>query len=251
VGAGAARRAVRLSGSVLANDGEDERLPTAMSTDPAPTPVPLDSAELHRTTATTLRHYNQRAQAFWHGTRCHDVSQNVAALLRHLPGRGPHTLLDFGCGPGRDLVTFRDLGYESVGLDGSEEFVRMARSHSSCEVLHQDFLSLSLRPERFHGIFANASLFHVPSQELPQVLGKLQASLKTGGVLFSSNPHGPNREGWSGDRYSCYLDLPTYRRVLVAAGFEELEHYYRPTGQPRHAQPWLASVWQKVSVRST
>jgi SAM-dependent methyltransferase len=215
--------------------------------EPKPHPLrQLDADQLRRTSAVTLTHYNDGAEAFWQGTRGHDVSQNVAALLRHLPGPGPHTILDFGCGPGRDLITFRDLGHEPVGLDGAERFVRMARANSTCEVLHQDFLRLDLPQGRFHGIFANASLFHVPSQELPRVLAELQRSLAVDGVLFSSNPHGPNREGWSGDRYSCYLDLPTYRAVMTGAGFEELEHYYRPTGKPRHLQPWLASVWRKV-----
>jgi SAM-dependent methyltransferase len=134
-----------------------------------------------------------------------------------------------------------------VGIDGAEQFVRLARNDSGCEVLHQDFLHLDLPGERFDGIFANASLFHVPSQELPRVLGQLWHCLKPDGVLFSSNPHGPNSEGWSGDRYGCYLDLPTYRRFLNAAGLVELEHYYRPTGAPRHHQPWLASVWRKTA----
>jgi hypothetical protein len=86
----------------------------------------------------------------------------------------------------------------------------------------------------------------VPAQELARVLGELRRSLRPSGVLFSSNPHGPNREGWSGDRYCSYLDLAEWRRAMTAAGFAELEHYYRPPGQPRHLQPWLASVWRKI-----
>ena len=208
---------------------------------------PLDLArlgvtELRQTSATTLRHYNQGAQSFWRGTRDHDVSQNIAALLRHLPGSGPQTILDLGCGPGRDLLTFRELGHEAIGLDGAEQFVRMAADISGCEVLCQDFLNLNLPAQRFDGIFANASLFHVPSQELARVLSTLRASLKPIGTVFCSNPHGPNREGWSGDRYCSYLDLDTYRRFMSEAGFVELEHFYRPPGKPRHQQPWLASV---------
>ena len=208
----------------------------------------LKSAELRETSTVTLSHYNSGAQSFWQGTRGHDVSQNVAALLRHLPQSGPHTILDLGCGPGRDLMTFRDLGHVAVGLDGAERFVQMARKNSGCEVLHQDFLKLNLPTERFDGLFANAALFHVPSQELPRVLGELWDCLKQDGILFSSNPHGPNREGWSGDRYCCYLDLNTYRRFLTGAGFIELEYYYRPSGKPRHQQPWIASVWRKAAA---
>lgn len=205
----------------------------------------LDTDELQRTTTVTLDHYNSGAESFWQGTRDHDVSQNVAALLRHLPESGPHMVLDFGCGPGRDLVAFRDLGHLAVGLDGAEKFVEMAREYSGCEVLHQDFLALALPGDRFDGVFANASLFHVPSQELPRVLRELWSCLKPGGALFSSIPHGPGREGWNRDRYCCYLDLEECRKYMTSAGFIELEHYYRPEGKPRDQQPWLASVWRK------
>ena len=212
----------------------------------APLPLATLTAEqLEGAEAQTLSHYNTEARSFRQGTLDHDVSENVAALLRHLPESAQHMILDFGCGPGRDLLTFRGLGHLPVGLDGAEHFVHMARDHSGCEVLHQDFLRLDLPTQRFDGIFANATLFHVPSQELPRVLSQLWLCLKPGGVLFSSNPHGPNREGWSADRYCCYLDLPTYRRFMIDAQFVELEHYYRPTGKPRHLQPWLASVWRK------
>ena len=138
------------------------------------------------------------------------------------------------------------MGHSPIGLDGSAGFCEKARHFSQCEVWHQDFLKLDLPPLFFDGVFANATLFHVPSQALPGVLQALRASLRPGGVLFSSNPRGPDVEGWNGDRYGTYLSLPSYRRYLQEAGFEELEHYYRPPGRPRADQPWLAMVWRKV-----
>jgi SAM-dependent methyltransferase len=174
------------------------------------------------------------------------VSQNIAALLRHIEGNPPFTILDFGCGPGRDLTAFMQLGHTAIGLDGAPAFVAMAREHSGCEVWQQDFLRLELPPGRFDGIFANASLFHVPSQELPRVLRELHDALRPAGVLFSSNPHGRNEEGWNRGRYGAYHDLAAWRGHLTQAGFLELEHYYRPTGLPREQQPWLASVWRQV-----
>ena len=205
----------------------------------------LDRDHLRKISETTLAHYDETAVAFWEGTRDHDVSQNIQALLRHLEP-GPRRILDVGCGPGRDLAAFTALGHEAVGLDGAARFVAMAQDHTGCEVLHQDFLGLDLAPASFDGVFANASLFHVPAQELPRVLGELHAVLRLGGVFFSSNPHGRNEEGWNGRRYGTYLDAPSWRRLVTRAGFVELEHYYRPPGLPRAQQPWLATVWRKV-----
>ncbi|TBU79043.1 class I SAM-dependent methyltransferase [Phytopseudomonas daroniae] len=205
----------------------------------------LDHDQLQQITTRTLAHYQASAEGFREGIRAHDVSQNIEALLRHTRGTAPLSILDFGCGPGRDLRTFAALGHRPVGLDGCPQFVAMAHADSGCEVWQQDFLALNLPPEHFDGIFANAVLFHIPSQELPRVLKELRASLKPGGVLFSSNPRGDNREGWSGERYGAWHDLESWRLLLVAAGFDELEHYYRPAGLPREQQPWLASVWRR------
>ena len=132
-----------------------------------------------------------------------------------------------------------------VGLDGAERFVAMARAASGCEVWRQDFLALDLPATRFDGVFANASLFHVPSAELPRVLGELRATLVPRGVLFCSNPRGTNEEGFQRGRYGVFLDLDAWCEYASAAGFVELEHYYRPPGLPREQQPWLASVWRR------
>jgi SAM-dependent methyltransferase len=204
----------------------------------------LNPQEVEATSGRTLEHYERSAEEFWRGTRDHDVSQNIGALLRHIEGEPPFTILDLGCGPGRDLKAFADLGHVAVGLDGAARFVEMARVYSGCEVLRQDFLKLQLPAGRFDGVFANAALFHVPGQELPRVLRELHATLKPRGVLFSSNPHGNNEEGWNRERYGAYWGLETWRRDLAAAGFTELEHYYRPAGLPRERQPWLATVWR-------
>ena len=208
--------------------------------------MPLDTDALRAIARRTLDHYDRHADDFWGGTRDHDVSQNIAALLVRVEGPGPYAILDLGCGPGRDLRALRALGHEAIGLDGAARFVAMARADTGCEVWHQDFLTLDLPRGRFDGIFANASLFHVPAQELPRVLRELHATLRPRGVLFASNPHGPDTAGWQGERYGAWHDLATWRRYVAAAGFVELDHYYRPPGLPRSQQPWLATVWRKA-----
>jgi SAM-dependent methyltransferase len=205
----------------------------------------IEPPELEAITGRTVEHYDRLAEGFWNGTRGHDVSQNIDALLGQIEGEPPFTILDFGCGPGRDLKAFVDRGHVAIGLEGSRRFAEMAREFSGCEVWRQDFLKLALPAARFDGIFANASLFHVPTQELPRVLRELRATLRPRGVLFSSNPRGNNDEGWNQARYGAYWDLETWRRYVTEAGFTELMHYYRPPGLPREQQPWLASVWRK------
>ena len=206
---------------------------------------PLTPAELDALSARTRAHYDATARSFFEGTRAHDVSQNYAALLGAIARPGPLTILDLGCGPGRDLAYFRSLGHEAVGLDGTAAFVTMARA-TGCEVLHQDFLHLALPAARFDGIFANASLFHVPAQELPRVLSELRAALVPGGVLFCSNPRGDDTEGFSGERYGAFHTLETWSAYVTAAGFTLVSYYYRPEGRPRSEQPWLATVWRKT-----
>ena len=118
---------------------------------------PLEAHELDKIATATLAYYEQRAEEFHAGTRDHDVSQNVASPLRHIEGKAPFTILDFGCGPGRDLATFTGLGHAAIGLEGAAGFAEMARAHTGCEVWQQDFLKLDLPAECFDGIFANAA----------------------------------------------------------------------------------------------
>ena len=207
----------------------------------------LNSLRLQRIFETTIGHYDRLSEDFWQNTKEHDVSQNYEAFLEAIEGPPPYKILDLGCGPGRDLLFFQSLGHIITGLDGSKEFVTMARAHSGCEVLHQDFLRLTLPKNHYDGIFANASLFHIPSSELPRILLDLFISLKPRGIFFCSNPRGDDEEGLSDERYGCFFNLTTWRKYVTSAGFREVKCYYRPTGLPRKKQPWLVTVWRKGS----
>ena len=196
----------------------------------------------------TIAHYEDNAESFRVGTKDHDVSQNIAALLGALPKDKTLDILDFGCGPGRDMCVFKSLGHRPVGLDGSKEFCKMAQQLSDCPTLNQQFLKLELKDNNYDGIFANASLFHVPSQELPRVLRELHSALRKDGILFSSNPRG-NAEGWQGQRYGHYMEIEASETFLKQSGFRIIEHYYRPSGKPREQQPWLAIVSQRQDLK--
>ena len=195
----------------------------------------------------TVGHYEHNAVSFREGTWDHDVSQNRKALLSALAQHDSPHILDFGCGPGRDLVAFQKDGAQVTGLDGSATFCAMAEVASGAPVLHQDFLALELPDSHFDGIFANATLFHIPSREIARVLKELGCALTEGGVLFVSNPRGQNDEGWNGERYGSYYHPDTWKNIVEEAGFTLIEEYYRPPGRPRSEQPWFATVWRKGS----
>lgn len=205
--------------------------------------------DLAKATSDTLAHYDSIAESFRERTHDHDVSQNINALLEAITVPAPVDILDLGCGPGRDLKQFAARGHRPVGVEGAAAFARMGRE-AGFEVWEQNFLNLDLPPARFDGIFANATLFHVPTQELPRVLGQLFETLRPGGVLFSSNPHGQNEERYSNGRFGAFHDLAQWQQFLTGAGFVELSHYYRPEGLPREEQPWLASLWRKVGSKT-
>lgn len=193
----------------------------------------------------TLRDYDRIAAEYLGWTEDQNVAADYDWFLSFLSGAGPYDLLDLGCGPGRDLLRLRQRGHRVVGLDGSYAMVKLARRYAGRPVLHQNFLSLRLRAGRFDGIFASASLFHVPPDALVGVLLRLHVTLRTDGILYALNPHGRNQTGWAGDRYCTYHSMTAWRHLLRAAGFRERGCELRPKGAERTNQRWIASIWQK------
>ena len=201
--------------------------------------------------AATIEDYDAVAAAFDAGNKDHDVSQNIDALLAPLAGRAePLVVVDLGCAGGRDLVALTSRGCVAWGVDGSAAFCDLARAAApQCRVLQQDFTELDLPAETFDGVFANAALFHVPSEHLPGVLREIHGCLKPDSIFFCSNAQGfgEDKEGWTGGRtpatrsWVCWLSEATWRRYCEAAGFELVTSYYRG-----RTSAFLATVWRKV-----
>jgi len=131
----------------------------------------------------TIRWYDQSAEDYAEWTRGIDLSGLRGRFLAHVPEGG--RILDVGCGAGRDAKAFLGSGYDVEAIDASEEIARLASEYIGRRVHHcrvQDF-----EPEgTFEGIWACASLLHVPEKELPAVLNRLAGWLRPGGVLYAS-----------------------------------------------------------------
>ena len=203
-----------------------------------------DAEQLGRISEVTIAHYDRLAEAYWDGTGDHDVTQNYAALLDAIEGDPPYSILDLGCGPGRDVRYFRSRATTSwVWTDRRSSWpwhapIRSARFSNRISSPWHYRRAASMASLRMH----RCSTCRARScrgfwRNSPKPCGA--------GVCFCSNPRGNNEEGLSGDRYSCFFDHDTWRDYVTAAGFFQVRHYYRPPGLPRRKQSWLSTVWRK------
>ena len=151
----------------------------------------------------TLNYYNSNSEAFASGTFVVDMSETRSRFAACLPAGG--RVLDFGCGAGRDTRAFLDLGFSVDATDGSEELCRLASANTGIQVRCKLFGELD-DVETYDGIWACASILHLPREELQDGLGKIHTALKPGGVLYTSFKYG-DYEGMRNGRYfTCFTE---------------------------------------------
>ena len=155
----------------------------------------------------TLAFYGRNAREFVAGTVAIDMSAHYCRFLEQLPEKA--SLLDLGCGSGRDSRFFADLGHSVTAVDGSPELCRMAEQITGFPVRSLLFEELDYS-DAFHGVWACASLLHVEKERMQEVLGLVARSMKAGGVLYVSYKYGPGHHTENGRFYSDYTeaDIP-------------------------------------------
>ena len=160
----------------------------------------------------TLEFYDQIVNDFVSGTSSADMSVEHGWFTAGLPEGA--LILDFGCGSGRDTKAFLDAGYRVEAADGSEEMCRVASAYTGIPVKRMFFEELDAE-NQYDGIWACASLLHLPAGKLPDVLRKIERALKPGGVLYASFRYG-TFEGMLNGRYFTYFTEETLREVFRA-----------------------------------
>lgn len=169
----------------------------------------------------TLDFYNKNAKEYARKTFKTDMSEPCDRFLKHVASSGK--ILDLGCGSGRDSVYFMKRGYDVCAVDGSEEICRIASENTGLKVKQMLFQDLDYH-EEFDGVWACASLLHLPGNDLPAVLAKVYESLKGGGIFYTCFKYGDREEVRDG---KYYTDMTEERIELLLheSGFELLELY--------------------------
>lgn len=152
----------------------------------------------------TLDYYNKNSEEYFNSTLNVDMTNTYKAFLKLLPKGGK--ILDLGCGSGRDSMNFIKLGYEVIAVDGAKKLAKKASVLLGNEVIVSTFEELELK-EKFHGIWACASLLHIKREDLKTVLNNLYNNLDDNGVFYMSFKYGEKEYVDDKNRYfNCFTD---------------------------------------------
>lgn len=152
----------------------------------------------------TLDYYNKNSEEYFNSTLNVDMTNTYKEFLKLVPEGGK--ILDLGCGSGRDSMNFMKLGYEVTAVDGAKELAKKASVLLGKEVILSTFEELELK-EKFHGIWACASLLHIKREDLKTVLNNLYNNLEDNGVFYMSFKYGEKEYVDDKNRYfNCFTD---------------------------------------------
>ncbi len=168
---------------------------------------------------TTMNFYNNNANEYCAQTVGSDMSQSREQFLAHLPVGA--RILDAGCGSGRDAKVFMEQGYMVTALDGSYAMCQMAEKHTDLPVLHMSFDEIEFK-EEFDGIWACASLLHVPKADMENILSKLRNALVPDGVIYASFKYGEGERTVDGRFFNDYNEN-SLRMEFESCGFNVIE----------------------------
>ena len=192
---------------------------------------------------TTLEYYERNAEKFTEGTVSADMHDAQMRFLRMLP---PHAyILDFGCGSGRDSKAFLDQGYWVDAVDGSPELCCIASEMIGKPVKQMLFDDLSVS-NQYDGIWACASILHLPRRDLVNVLQKISNALKTSGVLYASFKYG-SYEGMRNGRY--FIDFTEGSLGNLIDGVPSLQivdTWITDDVRPEREERWINTLVRRI-----
>lgn len=195
-------------------------------------------------TNNTLNYYNTNAEEFVSSTLSVDFSQTQDKFLHLLPSTA--SILDFGCGSGRDTKYFLDAGMQVDATDGSEELCRLASEYTGIPVRQMLFEELAAKAQ-YDGIWACSSILHLSQESLKDVLRKMIAALKENGIIYTSFKYGMF-EGERKGRFFTDFTEETFREFVADVDEIKIEESWI-TGDVRPGrgdERWLNLILWKI-----
>lgn len=196
----------------------------------------------------TRRFYESNATTYAEATWRLSMDEQVSNFAARLPSGA--TVVDLGCGAGRDLKAFADRGFFAVGLDVAAPLARIAQQHSECPVVVADLRDLPLASERFDGVWAAASLLHLTRNDVSQALAEIFRVTKPGGLFFASMKAGHGERADEQGRWYSYYDADQWQSLLKLAGFQSISLHssVQHTGALTPiSTTWISSIARKKS----
>lgn len=191
----------------------------------------------------TIAFYDRYAREFVEQTSNASMSVMMEAFLEEIPKESK--ILDLGCGSGRDTKAFMDLGYQVTAVDGSLKICEEASTFTGMAVRQMDFMELE-EVDEYHGIWACASILHVPYSELEELFGKLYRALKQDGILYVSFKYG-SFEGMRNERYFTDMTMDRLRPILDQVSKLGVLKYWvsADVRENRGDEQWLNLIMKK------
>lgn len=192
----------------------------------------------------TLNYYNTNANSFVSSTLAVDFSQTQDKFLCLLPPTA--SILDFGCGSGRDTKYFLDAGMQVDATDGSEELCRLASEYTGIPVRQMLFEDLDAKAQ-YDGIWACSSILHLPKDVLKDVIMKMIVALKEHGIIYTSFKYG-TFEGERNGRFFTDFTEETFQEFVSDVDEIKIEESWI-TGDVRPGrgdERWLNLILRKI-----
>ncbi len=193
----------------------------------------------------TVGYYEEYADNYVKDTSNVDFHEPADRFLKYLPRDG--YILDFGCGSGRDTKYFLEKGFQVTAVDGSEAMCKLATANTGIDAANMRFEDLDAK-EIYDGIWACASILHLPKERLKNVFQKIYDALKTGGCLYVSFKYG-DFEGMRNGRYFTDFTVNTIAKFLAEIpGLQPAEQWISKDVRPdRSEEEWLNIILKKKS----
>ena len=188
----------------------------------------------------TIDYYEKNAKSFADSTADIEFSEMQDSFLSNL--KEGASILDFGCGSGRDTCYFLKKGYKVTALDGSAELCRIAEEKTGISVIQMDFSEFAEK-DKYDGIWACSSILHLPKQELKKVLVHMEQALHIGGIIYTSFKYG-EFEGMRNGRYFTDFTEDSFRNFLTEIERLMLEKLWitRDVRLGRQDEKWLNMI---------